>query len=75
MGITLASIISMKVLFWQIFLGIVQTIGLKVGGRKSLLFTYILVLFWTLTQTFGNLLIIQVIVQTVILFILLKKSG
>lgn len=58
----------MKILFWQIFLGIVQYSGYYIGGKKGLLFALILVLFWTLTQTYSGLFVFQFLFQSFVAF-------
>lgn len=62
-----ASLISGKVLIWQIGLGMLQVIGLLIAKRVGLLIAFISVVLWSLSETHGSLLVLQLIVQTVIL--------
>ena len=64
----------MKIIFWQIFLAIVQGFGFYIGGKNGLIFELILVLFLTVTQTYGGLLVFQFIVQCVVAIILYKSN-
>ena len=64
----------MKIIFWQILLAVVQHVGFYLGNKKGLLFALILVLFWTLTQTYDGLLIFQFIFQCVVAFVIYKSN-
>ena len=66
----LASLLSMKVILWQGILGFIQFLGVKVGEKTGLGIAYVIVLIWTVTKTYNNLLVLQIIVQTIIAFLL-----
>ena len=66
----LASLLSMKVILWQGILGFIQFLGVKVGEKTGLGIAYVIVLVWTVTKTYNNLLVLQIIVQTIIAFLL-----
>lgn len=73
-NIELASLISLKVVIFQLALGGVQFIGLRIGDRIGLIVAFILVILWTLTQTHSSLLAFQLVVQSIILYFLWTTS-
>ena|GEM_PF-3369869 len=75
MELLIASIFSGKVILWQIFLGFVQVIGRSIAGKKGLMVTFALVIFWTLLKTFNGLLLLQIFVQSIIFFILYNDNS
>ena len=74
MGIIFMSLISVKVIAWQIFLGGVQVAGLMIGGKKGLLIAYLIVFFWTLSKTYNDLLVLQLLLQSAIGFFLFSST-
>ena len=74
MEIMVASLFSGKVLMWQVILGAVQFAGRTIGGRVGGVVGFILVLWWTLTQTYGDLILLQLIVQGAIAFFLFSMD-
>jgi len=74
MEIMIASIFSGKVLMWQLMLGAVQFTGRTIGGRAGGVGALILVVGWTLTKTYGDLMLLQLVVQGVIGFFLFSMD-
>lgn len=70
-----ASLISLKVLIWQIVLGFIQYIGLKIGQKTGLMIAFIVVVIWTLSKTYNELFILQLIIQCVIAYFLYKSIS
>ena len=75
MDIMLASLISGKVIMWQIILGGVQLAGMGFGGRVGGAIAFILVVGWTVTQTYGSLMVLQLVVQGAIAFFLYSMED
>ena len=73
MEVIYAGILSGKVILWQIMLGCVQLIGRAIGGRGGVIVGFALVAFWTITQTYNGLMVLQLIVQGIIAFLLYKS--
>jgi hypothetical protein len=73
MEIQLASLLSFKVLIYQLGLGAIQLIGKNVGDKFGLMIAYAIVILWTLTMTYNGLLVLQLIVQSGIGYYLLKS--
>ena len=74
MEIMVASIFSGKVLMWQVMLGAVQFTGRTIGGRGGGVVAFILIAGWTITQTYGGLTLLQLIVQGAIAFFLFSMD-
>jgi hypothetical protein len=75
MELQLASLISFKVLIYQLGLGAIQVIGKNVGDKFGLMISYGIVILWTLTMTYNGLLILQLIVQSGIGYYLLNSMD
>tara|TARA_B100000945_G_C20416454_1_gene615417 strand:- start:1666 stop:1866 length:201 start_codon:yes stop_codon:yes gene_type:complete len=60
-------IITGPVIMYQIILGGVQFVVKMMGGGAI---GFILVVLWTITQTYGSLMIQQLIIQGIIAFLL-----
>ncbi len=73
MEVILASLISFKVLIYQLGLGGIQVFGQRAGGRVGLIIGYIIVVIWTLSKTYEGLMILQLIIQSGIGYYLLKN--
>jgi hypothetical protein len=74
MDLQLASLISGPVLMWQLLLGGVQFIGYKVGGKTGLAIAAIAVLFWTISNTYNDLKLLQLVVQGGIAYLLFQQK-
>tara|TARA_Y100000031_G_scaffold151589_1_gene193162 strand:+ start:2093 stop:2323 length:231 start_codon:yes stop_codon:yes gene_type:complete len=70
MEIVLAGLLSGKVIMWQIILGGVQVAGRAIGDLGGGIVGFILVVLWTITKTYNDLMILQLIIQSVIAFAL-----
>jgi len=75
MEIILAGLFSGKVIMYQLILGGVQVIGRAIGGRGGSIVGFILVAFWTVTQTYGDLMVLQLVVQGIIGFLLFSSAD
>ncbi len=73
MEVILASLISFKVLIYQIGLGGIQVFAQRVGGRIGLIIGYSIVVIWTISKTYEGLFLLQLIVQSGIGYYLLKN--
>ena len=71
MEIILAGLFSGKVIMYQLILGGVQVIG----GRGGSIVGFILVALWTVTQTYGDLMVLQLVVQGIIGFLLFSSAD
>ena len=67
-------IISSAVIMYQIGLGAVLFMGKSAGGKSGVLFSYLLVFLWTITQTYGALMIQQLFIQGIIALILYNDN-
>ena len=59
---------------WQLLLGGVQFIGYKVGGKTGLAIAAIAVLFWTISNTYNDLKLLQLVVQGGIAYLLFQQK-
>jgi hypothetical protein len=75
MEVVLAGLFSGKVIMWQLMLGGVQAIGRAIGGRGGTVIGFILVAFWTLSKTSGDLLFLQFVIQGIIGFVLFSSAD
>ncbi|MBU0712318.1 hypothetical protein KKA87_10410 [bacterium] len=73
MEIQYASLFSFKVIIWQVLLGFIQYVGLKIGNRIGLLIAYLIVIIWTISKTYDGLLILQLIIQSTIAYFFYKS--
>ncbi len=73
MDVTIASLLSFKVLIYQLGLGGIQVLAQRAGGRVGLILGYIIVVLWTISKTNDGLMILQLIVQSGIGYYLLKQ--
>ena len=73
MKIQYASLFSFKVIIWQVILGFIQYVGLKIGNRIGLLIAYLIVIIWTILKTYDGLLILQFIIQSTIAYFFYKS--
>jgi len=69
-----ASLLSSSVIMWQILLGIIQVGGFFIKGRVGAFVGFILVLLWTITQTYDELMVLQLIVQSIIAIVIYTQT-
>tara|TARA_B100000401_G_C52129463_1_gene404212 strand:- start:42 stop:248 length:207 start_codon:yes stop_codon:yes gene_type:complete len=67
-------IISSAVIVYQIVLGAILLVGKSAGGKNGVLFSYLLVFLWTITQTYGALMIQQLFIQGIIALLLYNDN-
>ncbi|MBM3712944.1 MAG: hypothetical protein FJW56_05860 [Actinobacteria bacterium] len=72
--IFLSITISSKVVLWQLVLGVGQAIGKYFWGMKGLIITALIILLWTLSQTYNELFYFHLIIQSIIFIVLLNKN-
>mgnify|MGYP001187082217 FL=1 len=75
MEIINAGLLSGSVIGYQIFFGVAQLIGYAVAERLGGLMIYFGIVLWTFSQTWGDLFILQMIVQSGIAFFLFTNSD
>jgi|TARA_B100002003_G_C14005103_1_gene485081 hypothetical protein len=75
MEIIVASLLSGKVIMWQVILGAVQGAGRLLGGKIGVVIAFILVALWTITKTYNGLLVLQLIIQGIIAFFLFVSAD
>tara|TARA_Y100000590_G_C15629762_1_gene980758 strand:- start:703 stop:933 length:231 start_codon:yes stop_codon:yes gene_type:complete len=75
MEILHASLLSGSVIMYQLILGFIQLVGYGVGGRLGGIVAFIMVAIWTFTQTWGNLFVLQMVVQGGIAIFLFNNVG
>ena len=75
MEILHAGLLSGSVIGYQIFFGFAQLMGYAVAERFGGLMTYLGIVIWTFSQTWGDLFILQMVVQSGIAFFLFTKSD
>ena len=73
MEILESSLISFKVLIFQLGLGGLQVIGFRLGNKSGLTGAYIVVILWTIFKTSGELMVFQLVVQSVILYFMYQQ--
>ena len=66
MEIILAGLLSGKVIIWQLILGGFQLFCTGIGGRFGTVIGFVLVIFWTFSKTYGDLLLLQFIIQGIV---------
>lgn len=59
------------VFFWQVFLGIILIVTRVIGGKYYTGVAYVLIIFWSVSQTSGELTAFQIFVQGIIAGLLL----
>jgi len=75
MEILHAGLLSGSVILYQLILGVIQLVGYGVGGRLGGIVAFIMVAIWTFTQTWGNLFVLQMVVQGGIALFLFNNAG
>ncbi len=66
--VSLAALISFKVIGYQIFFGVGQLLMYSFLKRPGLVMGAIFIVIFTLSNTYGNLLMLQLIVQALIFY-------
>ena len=75
MEILNASLLSGSVIGYQIFFGAAQLTGYGIAGRFGGLVAYFGIVMWTFSQTWGELFILQMVVQSGIALFLFNNSD
>jgi hypothetical protein len=70
MDVIIASLISLDVIEYQVILGIIQYVGRQIAGKNGVIIGFIIVLIWTLTNTYNDLRNLQLLIQGIIGFVL-----
>ncbi|MDA9841786.1 hypothetical protein N9C34_03945 [Candidatus Marinimicrobia bacterium] len=65
--------ISLSVIIYQIILGFVQYLGWKYGGKFGGLIGLLVVIFWTLSNTYNSLRFFQFMIQGLIGVVLYQE--
>ena len=66
MEIILAGLLSGKVIIWQLILGGFQLFCTGIGGRFGTVIGFVLASIWTYSKTYGDLMVLQFFVQSII---------
>lgn len=75
MEILHAGLLSWGVIKYQLILGFIQLVGYGLGRRPGGIVAFIIVAIWTYTQTWGNLFLLQMVVQGGITLYLFNNIG
>lgn len=67
--------ITAAVILYQIVFGVIQYYAKKIGKKDGLVIAFILIMFWSMTQTYNKLFIFQIIIQSIIFIFFLKKAS
>jgi len=68
-------VISYSVLFYQIFFIVTQIVCNNLFGKKGLIVSFLIIILWTLSKTFNQLFILQLLVQSITFIILVVKNS
>ena len=75
MEILHAGLLSGSVIMYQLILGFIQLVGYGLGRQPGGIVAFIIVAIWTYTQTWGDLFLLQMVVQGGITLYLFNNIG